>query len=175
MIVLIGMPGSGKSTAGRLLARRLEVPFTDTDHLIERRLGCPIRVYFEQEGEEKFRLLEERVVDEVTRVGRSGVLSTGGGTVLRASNRARLRHAGQVVYLHALPEDIYRRLRKDTTRPLLQTADPLQRLRELYAERDTLYRETAHVVIDIGRPSLGVLVDRVMLQLDLGKLSAGDQ
>ncbi|MGP1628899.1 MAG: shikimate kinase, partial [Giesbergeria sp.] len=78
-----------------------------------------------------------------------------------------LRDRARVVYLHALPEDIYRRLRHDTTRPLLQAANPLERLRSLYAERDPLYRETAHYVIETGRPSVATLVNMVVMQLEL--------
>lgn len=170
MIILIGMPGSGKSTVGRQLARRLGVSFTDTDQRIEQRLGCSIRAFFEQEGEERFRSLEERVLEEVVADRSVGVFATGGGAVLRQANRSRMRQSGRVVYLHALADDIFRRLRKDGTRPLLQTADPLQRLRDLYAQRDPLYRETAHYVIETGRPSVATLVNMVMMQLEL----AGD-
>lgn len=175
MIALIGLPGCGKTTLGRQLARRLGVAFMDCDQVIEQRIGCPIREFFEREGEECFRDLEEATLDALTRGDRAGavapgqpaVLSTGGGAVLRAANRARLRERGQVVYLHSLPDDIYRRLRHDTTRPLLQVQDPLARLRALYAQRDPLYRETAHFVIDIARPSLVTLLNMVVMQLEL--------
>ncbi|MBW7832317.1 MAG: shikimate kinase [Simplicispira suum] len=168
MIALIGMPGSGKSTVGRQLARRLGMVFLDTDHMIEQRLGCTIRTFFEREGEKRFRDIEQAAVDEFTAGSSRAVLSTGGGAVLRPANRAHLRARAHVVYLHALPEDIYRRLRRDTTRPLLQTADPLQRLHSLYVERDPLYRETAHFVIEIGRPTVATLVNTVVMQLELG-------
>ncbi|MBA4261135.1 MAG: shikimate kinase, partial [Comamonadaceae bacterium] len=132
IIGLVGLPGSGKSTVGRQLARRLSLPFSDSDHVIEQRLGCSIREYFEREGEERFRDLEQEVLDQLTRGG-AGVLSTGGGAVLRAENRAHLRQRGRVVYLRSTPEEVFRRLRHDRNRPLLQVADPLQRLRDLYA------------------------------------------
>ena len=165
---LIGMPGSGKSTVGRYLARKLGLTFFDTDQEIERRLGSSIRDYFDREGEQAFRVLEESVLDELTVDNDLAVLSTGGGAVLRPANRNHLHQRTRVVYLHALPEDIHRRLRHDTTRPLLQTADPLGRLRSLYAERDPLYRETAHFVIETGRPSVATLVNMVVMQLELG-------
>ena len=130
------------------------------------RLGCTIAVYFEQEGEAAFRDVEEKVIDELTQ-GPAGVLSTGGGAVLRPANRAHLRQRGKVVYLRSSPEEVFRRLRRDTTRPLLQVADPLARLRELYEVRDPLYRETAHFSIDTGRPSVATLVNMVMMQLEL--------
>ena len=166
-ISLVGLPGSGKSTLGRQLARRLGVAFLDSDHVIEERIGCPIRTFFEREGEERFRDLEQATIDELTAGTAPAVLSTGGGAVLRDANRACLHERAQVVYLHCLPDDIYRRLRHDTTRPLLQVADPLMRLRELYAERDPLYRETAHFVIEIGRPSVPTLLNMIVMQLEL--------
>ncbi len=166
-ICLVGLPGSGKSTLGRQLARRLGVAFLDSDHVIEERIGCSIRTFFEREGEARFRDLEQATLDELTAGTAPAVLSTGGGAVLRAANRQCLHRRGQVLYLHTPPDDIYRRLRHDTTRPLLQVADPLGRLRELYAERDPLYRETAHFVIEIGRPSVPMLLNMMVMQLEL--------
>lgn len=166
MLILIGLPGSGKSTVGRQLARRLGLLFSDSDHVIEQRLGCSIREYFEREGEAAFRDLEEAVLDELTMV-RGAVLSTGGGAVLRQANRQRLRERGHVIYLRSTPDDIFRRVRHDSSRPLLQVKDPMARLRELFAERDPLYRETAHFVIETGRPSVPTLVNMVLMQLEL--------
>ena len=165
IISLVGLPGSGKSTVGRQLARRLQLPFSDSDQVIEQRIGCPIREYFEREGETSFRDIEEQVLDELTQ--QSGVLSTGGGAVLRDANRQHLHTRGKVVYLKSTPEELMRRLRHDTQRPLLQVGDPLQRLRELYAVRDPLYREAAHFVIDTGRPSVATLVNMIVMQLEL--------
>jgi shikimate kinase len=164
-ISLIGLPGSGKSTVGRQLARRLQLPYADSDQVIEQRIGCPIREFFEREGEARFRDIEEQVLDELTQG--SGVLSTGGGAVLRQRNREHLQQRGKVVYLKSMPEELMRRLRHDTQRPLLQVHDPLQRLRDLYAARDPLYRETAHFVIDTGRPSVSTLVNMIVMQLEL--------
>jgi shikimate kinase len=163
---LIGLPGSGKSTVGRQLARRLALPFVDSDHVIEQRLGCPIRQYFEREGEDSFRDVEAAVIDELSQAAQ-GVLSTGGGAVLRAENRRHLHERGQVVYLKSTPDELFRRLRHDRNRPLLQVADPLVRLRELYAIRDPLYRETAHFTIETGRPSVATLVNMIVMQLEL--------
>jgi shikimate kinase len=165
-IALVGLPGSGKSTIGRQLARRLSLSFTDSDHVIEARLGCSIREFFEREGEERFRDIEASVIDELSQ-DPSCVLSTGGGTVLRPENRIRLRERCKVVYLRSSPEEVFRRLRHDRNRPLLQVADPLQRLKDLFAARDTLYRETAHFVIDTGRPSVTTLVNMIVMQLEL--------
>ncbi len=157
MIALVGLPGSGKSTIGRQLAHHLGLQFLDTDHVIEQRLGCSVLTYFEREGEAAFRLLESDVVRELCGLT-SVVLATGGGAVLRAENRQSLRRAGRVVYLHSAPENLFRRLRHDRTRPLLQVDDPMQRLKALYRDRDPLYREVAHEVVETGRLPASVLV-----------------
>lgn len=167
LIVLIGLPGSGKSTVGRQLARKLGLPFIDSDPEIERRIGCSIREYFEREGEERFRDAEEATIAQIMHT-HAGVLSTGGGTVLRQANRNMLRATGHVVYLRSNPEDVFRRLRHDRNRPLLQVGDPLQRLKDLFAVRDPLYRETAHFVVDTGRPSVATLVNTIVMQLERG-------
>lgn len=168
-VALVGLPGSGKSTVGRQLARRLQVPFIDSDHVIEQRLGCSIREYFEREGEESFRDIEELVLGDITQDS-EGVIATGGGAVLRQANREHLHQRGQVVYLRSTPEEVFRRLRHDVNRPLLQVGDPLARLRDLYAMRDPLYRETAHFVIETGRPSVATLVNMIVMQLELSGL-----
>jgi shikimate kinase len=166
LIALVGLPGSGKSTVGRQLARRLELPFIDTDQRIEQHIGCSIRSFFEREGEEAFRDIEQATIDELTQ-SHAGVLSTGGGTVLREANRRHLHDRGHVVYLRSTPEDVFRRVRHDMNRPLLQVADPMARLKELFAVRDPLYRETAHFTIETGRPSVPTLVNMIVMQLEL--------
>lgn len=168
-IACVGLPGSGKSTVGRQLARKLDLRFIDSDHVIEQRIGCSIREFFEREGEEAFRDLEQLVVDELS-CGDACVLSTGGGAVLRPANRQHLRERMGVVYLHSTPEEVFRRLRNDHHRPLLQVADPLARLRELHLARDPLYRETAHFTIETGRPSVSTLVNMILMQLELAGL-----
>ena len=170
----MGLPGSGKSTIGRQLARRLDVRFFDSDAVIERRIGCSIREFFEREGEQVFRDLEQDVIAELTH-NRACVLSTGGGVVLRQANRDNLHQRCQVVYLHSAPEEVFRRLRYDQNRPLLQVADPLARLKELYDVRDPLYREAAHFVVETGRPSVSTLVNMIVTQLELaGVIAAQD-
>lgn len=161
------MPGGGKSTVGRHLARSLGWTFIDSDSEIEKRAGMSVRAYFESHGEERFRLLEQEVIEELTRRD-ACVLATGGGAVLRESNRQALHERTTVIYLRSTPEELHRRLRRDTQRPLLQVADPLRRLRELYQVRDPLYRRTAHFVVETGRPSVATLVNMIRMQLELG-------
>lgn len=165
-IACVGLPGSGKSTIGRQLARRLGILFLDSDQVIEQRIGCSIREFFEREGEPAFRDIEEAVIGEVTRSG-DCVLSTGGGAILRPANRDNLHAHTRSVYLHSSPEEVFRRLRNDQNRPLLQVTDPLSRLKELYAARDPLYRQTAHFVIETGRPSVSSLVNTILSQLEV--------
>ena len=165
-IALIGLPGGGKSTVGRHLARRLNRSFADSDTVIEQRLGESIRSFFEREGEPAFRDLEAQVIGELTQRA-DLVLATGGGSVLRAPNRAALHERCTTVYLRSTPEELWRRLRHDTHRPLLQVADPMRRLRDLFAERDPLYRETAHFVVETGRPPVPTLVNMILMQLEL--------
>lgn len=168
VVSLVGLPGSGKSTVGRQLSRRLGWCFLDTDTVVEQRLGETIRAFFEREGEAPFRDIEAAVVSELCSGEQRRVLATGGGVVLRPENRARLHQSTQVVYLRSSPEELVKRLRHDTQRPLLQVKDPLGRLRELFAQRDPLYREVAHFTIETGRPSVATLVNTVLMQLELG-------
>ena len=172
IISLVGLPGSGKSTVGRQLSRRLQLPFFDSDHVIEHQIGCSIREYFEREGEAQFRDVEESVIDELTQKGPC-VLSTGGGVVLRPANRQHLHDRGHVVYLNSSPDELFRRVRHDVNRPLLQVADPLGRLRDLYALRDPLYRQTSHFIIETGRPSVSTLVNMIVMQLELSGVVPG--
>jgi shikimate kinase len=149
-LYLVGLPGAGKSTLGRMLARRLGLIFVDADAELEARLGVTIPTIFEIEGEDAFRDREEATLaDLVLRTGI--VLATGGGVVIRARNRLRLRENGTVLYLHADPSTLRERTRRSRHRPLLIAADPLARLAELYAQRDPLYREVAHSVIESER------------------------
>jgi shikimate kinase len=166
LISLVGLPGSGKTTVGRQLARRLQLPFLDSDHAIEQRLGCSIREFFDRNGEDAFRDIEAQIIDELT-AGAPCVLSTGGGAVLREENRRHLKTRGRVIYLNASADDLFRRLRHDTHRPLLQVADPHKKMRNLYAQRDPLYRQTAHFVIETGHPSVATLVNMIVMQLEL--------
>ncbi len=146
-IYLVGLMGAGKTTVGRQLAKRLGRVFYDTDHEIVERTGVAIPTIFEIEGEDGFRRREAQTLRELT-ASDNVVLATGGGAVLREENRRCLHDTGWVVYLNVPPLLLYQRTRHDKNRPLLQVANPLARLEELYALRDPLYRETAHLVVD---------------------------
>jgi shikimate kinase len=182
-LVLIGLPGSGKSTIGKLLAKRLGYGFVDSDAVIESRLGCSIRQFFEIEGEARFRDVEQAVLGDLlsntdvsTSIGKEAnaqsslVISTGGGIVLREANRQALSAQPCVVYLRASAAELYKRLRHDKVRPLLQVSDPLKKITELYEQREPLYRECAHFVIETGRPSVHALVNMIISQLELAGL-----
>ncbi|TAK46057.1 MAG: shikimate kinase AroK [Betaproteobacteria bacterium] len=166
-LFLVGLMGAGKTTVGRLLARRLRRPFYDSDHEVEHRCGVEIAVIFDIEGEAGFRARESQVIDELSALD-AVVLATGGGAVLDPANRRRLAARGTVVYLHALPADLYPRIRHDRKRPLLATPDPRLRLEQLYAQRDPLYREVADCVVDTGRQSASVLASDLLRRLEEG-------
>lgn len=158
------MMGAGKTTIGRQLAKRLHRKFVDSDHEIEARTGVRIPVIFEIEGEAGFRKRETQVLKELA--GEPNlVLATGGGAVLAPENRERLRETGFVVYLRAPPGVLYERTRHDRNRPLLQVQDPLAKLNELFAQRDPLYREVAHIVVESTDTAASQLVHRIEQEL----------
>lgn len=146
-LILIGLMGAGKTTLGKQIAQMFGCPFYDSDFEICAASGVSVATIFEMEGEEGFRHRETLMLKKLSILD-GIVLSTGGGAVLREENRRCLREHGTVVYLHATPEILLERTRYDNSRPLLKTADPLRKLHELYAVRDPIYRETAHIVID---------------------------
>ena len=163
-IFLVGMMGAGKTSVGKVLARNLGKVFHDSDQVIEARTGGKIPIIFELEGEAGFRARESVVLEELTAL-QGIVLATGGGAVLAESNRRTLRARGAVVYLRASVTDLWNRTRHDRNRPLLHTTDPLARLQELHAQRDQLYRETAHLTVDTGSQSVKSLVLKLQLKL----------
>ncbi|MEP0201250.1 MAG: shikimate kinase AroK [Halioglobus sp.] len=163
-VFLVGPMGAGKTTIGKYLAQQLKLQFADTDTEIERRTGADIPWIFEIEGEEGFRSREQQVVEEMTDWNDS-VLATGGGVVMRPENRRALASRGFVIYLHATIEEQVRRTQKDKRRPLLQTGDPEQTLRELMAIRDPLYREIADHVINTDGCSPKTVAQRLVKEL----------
>ena len=163
-IFLVGMMGAGKTTVGRLLASFLEKKFYDSDREIQKRTGVSIPLIFEIEGEAGFRKRETEMLSELLKTGNI-VLATGGGAVLSAENREMLKRSGTVIYLRATIDDLWRRTRHDKNRPLLQTQDPRTKLTELYAQRDPLYRETAHIIVESGKRSARHLAQLLAQQL----------
>jgi shikimate kinase len=139
--------GAGKTTIGKYLAQQLNLQFADTDSEIEARTGADIPWIFDVEGEQGFRDREQQAVEEMT-LWDNVLLATGGGVVMRPENRRVLAARGFVIYLHATVDEQVRRTRRDRRRPLLQSGDPEQVLRELMSVRDPLYREIADHVID---------------------------
>lgn len=169
-IILVGMPGAGKSSVGMRLAARLDTSFTDLDTEFERRIGGSISTFFAVHGQAAFRDREADLIAEMSE-STGGVIATGGGAVLRESNRTVLRRWGTVVYLQADPTALYQRVRNESTRPLLQVGDPLAALERLHLERDGLYRAAAHLVVETG----GQTVDGLAagLAASIGQVSGG--
>ncbi|MDP1610498.1 MAG: shikimate kinase [Sulfuritalea sp.] len=163
-IYLVGMPGAGKTTVGRQLARRLQRRFMDADHEIEARTGVRIPLIFDIEGEQGFRDRESKVIAELAKESNL-VVATGGGAVLRPENRMALKQGGVVIYLHATPTLLFERTRLDPNRPLLQVADPMAKIEELFAQRDPIYREVADLVINSLGGSINHLVKQVEREL----------
>jgi shikimate kinase len=164
-IFLVGPMGAGKSTIGRQLAEALSFRFEDSDHEIQRRTGVDIPTIFEYEGEEGFRKREEQVIADLT--DQEGiVLATGGGAVLREINRQRLTARGVVIYLHCSPEQQFARTNRDRNRPLIQTADPLQSLRDIMAIREPLYRQVADLVVSTEKRGTASVVKEIRRRLE---------
>ncbi len=163
-VFLVGLMGAGKTTVGRLLAKRLKARFVDSDHELTTTTGVTIPTIFEIEGETGFRRRESETIQRLSRENNI-VMATGGGAVLDSENRRCLRERGTVVYLFATPETLHERTRRDAARPLLQVSDRLARLRELYQQRDHLYREVAHIIIEVGRTSAPHVVRQIQAAL----------
>ena len=164
-IFLIGPMGAGKSTIGRQLAEALSFRFEDSDHEIQRRTGVDISTIFEYEGEEGFRNREQQAIADLT--NQEGiVLATGGGAILREVSRQNLAARGVVIYLHCSPEQQFSRTNRDRNRPLLQTDDPLERLRQLMDEREPLYRQVADLVVSTEKRGTASVVKEIRRRLE---------
>jgi shikimate kinase len=164
-IFLVGPMGAGKTTIGRQLAAAVGYEFEDSDHEIQRRTGVDIPTIFSYEGEPGFRQREAQVIDDLSQ--REGlVLATGGGVVLRPENRQHLAARGLVVYLYCSPEQQYARTARDRNRPLLQTEDPLQRLKALMQERDPLYRQVADLVVSTEKRGAAAVVREIRKRME---------
>jgi len=167
------MMGAGKSTVGRLLARRCGFDFIDCDRELEARSGVTIATIFELEGEESFRRREAALIDELTQRPRT-VLATGGGAILSEENRRHLHGRGLVIYLRASIDEILRRTQKDRARPLLQTTDRRGRISQLLAEREALYEGIAHVTVQSSSGNPNRLVAKLLQDERVSAALQGD-
>lgn len=163
-LFLVGMMGAGKTTVGKLLSQQLGRTFVDSDEEIQQRTGVTIAHIFDVEGEAGFRQREASVIQYLVKRDNL-VLATGGGAVLSEQNRDALRGNGLVVYLKSTVHDLWQRTRHDRNRPLLQTADPRARLKELYEQRDPLYTQVADLVIPTGKQSVHSMVLQLQQEL----------
>lgn len=163
-IFIVGPMGAGKSTVGRQLAESLSYTFKDSDQEIQRRTGVDIPTIFEFEGEAGFRARERQVIEDLVSEERI-VLATGGGAILSPENRQNLSARGVVIYLHCSPEQQHARTVRDRNRPLLDTEDPLTRLRDLMEEREPLYRQVADMVVSTEKRGTSSVVKEICRRL----------
>ena len=163
-LFLVGPMGSGKTTIGRQLARRLKKSFIDSDHEIEDHTGASISLIFDIEGEEGFRSREKAIIDELTQQ-ENIILSTGGGVILAEENRQNLKTRGTVIYLHAPLKKLFYRTSRDKNRPLLQTENPREKLRQIVEERDPLYRKTADLIVETENRTVHQVVNYIIRQV----------
>ncbi|MCR5507584.1 MAG: shikimate kinase [Lachnospiraceae bacterium] len=149
-IILTGYMGSGKSSAGRLLSKKLKMSFADTDTLIEESQGRSIPQIFGEDGEVYFRSCEHELLKKLAQDEdiKDTVIATGGGIVMDERNRGLLRSLGTVVYLRADAGTLYQRVINDNGRPLLDTDDKFQRIKDMLSVRGPVYEECADIVVD---------------------------
>lgn len=162
---LVGPMGVGKTTIGKHLAQELEMPFVDSDKEIERRTGATIPLIFELEGEAGFRKREREILDELTQQ-QGIILATGGGVVLGEDNRANLRRRGQVIYLRAPLQQLLKRTARNRNRPLLQTANPAERMQQILEQRGPLYESIADITVETGGRGVKTVVKEILQRLD---------
>ena len=163
-IILIGPMGSGKSTIGNIIARRLHRDFQDSDHFIEERTGVDIARIFDVEGEQGFRDRESNALNELLSES-NRVIATGGGSVLRRENQQLLKQKGYIVFLDTSINQQMQRLRRDKKRPLLQTENPRERLESLLAERRPIYLDLADLAVKTDKRMARRLAADIINQL----------
>lgn len=174
-IVLIGFMGCGKSTVGIKLSYRLRRIVEDTDKLIEKKAGKTISEIFKDEGEPAFRQMETECLKELLSFKDEKILATGGGLPMQKENHALLKQLGCVLYLKISPECVYERLKNDTSRPLLQCEDPLERIRSLLAKRALVYEEAADLVVDVDGKDMEQIITEIVQKLkDGGYIQEGE-
>jgi len=163
-IVLVGLMGAGKSTVGRHLAKRLKMEFYDSDSAIEERTGVNIATIFEIEGEKGFRAREEQMIAELCQ-HENIILATGGGSVLSVATREIIQKNAHVIYLNTTAEQLYMRIRHDKSRPLMQTDNPLETLKNLLKQREPYYLEVADSIIKTGQQKINFVIQRIIRSL----------
>ena len=162
--VLVGYMGAGKTTVGKALAKETGKKFLDTDSLIVKQMNLTINDIFEKYGESYFRDLETKLLENLCESADDCIISCGGGLPMREENRPYLKRLGKVVYLNVNELDIIRRLKGDTTRPLLRgpREEVKKRIHDMLEIRDPVYREVADVVIKTGRQNVSEVVDKII-------------
>ena len=160
-IILIGPMGAGKTTIGRQLAKRLSRQFYDSDHEIEKHTGADIPLIFELEGEDGFRKRESQVLQELLSI-QNIVLSTGGGAVLDTENRKLLSENTIIIYLKSSAEKLYKRIADDKRRPLLQTEDRLNKIKQILEEREPIYISLANEIIETQELSIKQITQKIL-------------
>lgn len=164
-IILVGLMGAGKSTVGRMISRKLKMDFFDSDHMIVERTGVGIPTIFEIEGEAGFREREEAMIKELCEKD-NAVIATGGGSLMSQTNREHIKKAGKVVYLRTSAEQLFSRIRHDKNRPLMQTDNPLQTLKDLLKSREKDYMETADLIVNTGRQRINITTQQIIAGIE---------
>ena len=164
-LVLIGFMGSGKTSLGRSLSYKLKRAFYDTDKMIEEREGMPISGIFAVKGEKYFRELETKVLRDIREDKIPRIYSLGGGTPVSLQNQPLIKTIGTVVYLRLTPEEVWERLKGDTTRPLLQCDDPLAKIKSLMKLRAPAYERCADIIIDNGSKERDAVIEEILGEL----------
>ena len=160
-IILIGFMGCGKSSVGIRLSYQLRRTMIDTDKWIEQRQKKTIAHIFQESGEEAFRQMETECLKELIRTADRQIISVGGGLPMREENHELLKELGRVFYLKVTPETVYERVKNDTTRPLLQVEDPMERIRTLMEKRAPVYEACADVILEASDLTLEEITEKI--------------
>lgn len=167
-IALIGFMGSGKSTIGKRLARRLQREFVETDNLIEEHAGMPIPEIFRERGEAGFRDIEEAIIQDIAVSAQNAVIACGGGVIVRQANIDRLKGSSSIVYLETKIENLQDRLSGSRKRPLLNRPDRDQFIEELLEVRRPLYQAAADITIKTGKRPFAAVISEIIERLEIG-------
>lgn len=161
-IILIGFMGCGKTSVGIKLSYQMKRTMIDTDKWIEQKQKMTVSEIFDAYGEEAFRQMETECLKELIRTADKQIISVGGGLPMREENHSLLKELGKVVYLKVTPETVYERLKDDTTRPLLQVEDPMERIRSLMAQRAPIYEKCADRIVEVSDKTFEEVLKQVM-------------